>query len=218
MAVQPVIMPKLGAYTEDVLLTEWLVGGGSPGRAGSRRLRAGNRQDDGGGGGRDGRAAPSSCRGRREGADRNPGGADRRNRRGVRVDRREQRRRAHRRRNSCPWCGRGRRWQPVPRLHRARRRHHGGTQGGRRRGWVGERWGGGRAADVRRNRAVGPRRCAADFSPCAHPAHDARLLARPRARDHGLGPRRADRRPRCHGVGGGPLRSGAGLAVCDRGV
>ena len=36
MAVQPVIMPKLGAYTEDVLLTEWLVGEGeevAPGRA-----------------------------------------------------------------------------------------------------------------------------------------------------------------------------------------
>ena len=25
MAVQPVIMPKLGAYTEDVLLAQWLV-------------------------------------------------------------------------------------------------------------------------------------------------------------------------------------------------
>ena len=29
MAVQPVIMPKLGAYTEDVLLTEWLVAEGA---------------------------------------------------------------------------------------------------------------------------------------------------------------------------------------------
>ena len=29
MAVQPGIMPKLGAYTEDVLLTEWLVAEGA---------------------------------------------------------------------------------------------------------------------------------------------------------------------------------------------
>jgi pyruvate dehydrogenase E2 component (dihydrolipoamide acetyltransferase) len=34
MAVQPVIMPKLGAYTEDVLLTEWLVGEGEEVAAG----------------------------------------------------------------------------------------------------------------------------------------------------------------------------------------
>ena len=36
MAVHPVIMPKLGAYTEDVLLSEWLVGEGrevAPGEA-----------------------------------------------------------------------------------------------------------------------------------------------------------------------------------------
>ena len=36
MAVHPVIMPKLGAYTEDVLLSEWLVAEGdevAPGRA-----------------------------------------------------------------------------------------------------------------------------------------------------------------------------------------
>jgi pyruvate/2-oxoglutarate dehydrogenase complex dihydrolipoamide acyltransferase (E2) component len=35
MAVQPVIMPKLGAYTEDVLLTEWLVGEGEEVAAGA---------------------------------------------------------------------------------------------------------------------------------------------------------------------------------------
>jgi pyruvate dehydrogenase E2 component (dihydrolipoamide acetyltransferase) len=35
MAVQPVIMPKLGAYTEDVLLTEWLVEEGEEVAAGA---------------------------------------------------------------------------------------------------------------------------------------------------------------------------------------
>src|SRR6202162_2906215 len=35
MAVQPVIMPKLGAYTEDVLLTEWLVDEGEEVAAGA---------------------------------------------------------------------------------------------------------------------------------------------------------------------------------------
>jgi pyruvate dehydrogenase E2 component (dihydrolipoamide acetyltransferase) len=35
MAVQPVIMPKLGAYTEDVLLTEWLVAEGEEVAAGA---------------------------------------------------------------------------------------------------------------------------------------------------------------------------------------
>ena len=36
MSVQPVIMPKLGAYTEDVLLSQWLVDEGAqvvPGKA-----------------------------------------------------------------------------------------------------------------------------------------------------------------------------------------
>jgi pyruvate dehydrogenase E2 component (dihydrolipoyllysine-residue acetyltransferase) len=36
MSVQPVIMPKLGAYVEDVLLAQWLVGEGeqvAPGKA-----------------------------------------------------------------------------------------------------------------------------------------------------------------------------------------
>ena len=40
MAVQPVIMPKLGAYTEDVLLTEWLVEEGEEVAPGARRVRA----------------------------------------------------------------------------------------------------------------------------------------------------------------------------------
>ena len=35
MAVQPLIMPKLGAYTEDVLLSEWLVGEGEEVAAGA---------------------------------------------------------------------------------------------------------------------------------------------------------------------------------------
>ena len=36
MSVEPVIMPKLGAYMDDVVLSEWLVGEGeqvAPGRA-----------------------------------------------------------------------------------------------------------------------------------------------------------------------------------------
>jgi pyruvate/2-oxoglutarate dehydrogenase complex dihydrolipoamide acyltransferase (E2) component len=38
MAVQPLIMPKLGAYTEDVLLSEWLVGEGEEVAAGTAVL------------------------------------------------------------------------------------------------------------------------------------------------------------------------------------
>jgi pyruvate/2-oxoglutarate dehydrogenase complex dihydrolipoamide acyltransferase (E2) component len=38
MAVQPLIMPKLGAYTEDVLLSEWLVGEGEEVVAGAAVL------------------------------------------------------------------------------------------------------------------------------------------------------------------------------------
>ena len=53
LAVHPVIMPKLGAYTDDVLLAGWLVGEGQQVRRRRLGLRARDGEDDGRGRGRD---------------------------------------------------------------------------------------------------------------------------------------------------------------------
>ena len=114
---QPVIMPKLGAYTEDVLLTEWLVDEGEEVAAGRGRPRARDRQDDRRGRGRERRLASTGSS--------RPGetvpigttvGADRRDARGVRGARQPA---------SAGDGERGDETQPVPRLHRPRRRDGG---------------------------------------------------------------------------------------------
>ena len=116
MAVQPVIMPKLGAYTEDVLLAGWLVEEGEEVAAGAVVLRAGDRQDDGRGRGRDVRVVAPARRRRatRCRSGRRSGSSPRRARSTRRFSWQERDRRSRPRR--------GRSLQPVPRLHRPGRR------------------------------------------------------------------------------------------------
>ena len=83
MAV-PVIMPKLGAYTDDVLLVAWLVDEGDEVEPGRVVLRARDRQDERGGRGRERRLGASPRRRGAGGSDRHDRGADRRDARGVR--------------------------------------------------------------------------------------------------------------------------------------
>ena len=150
-------MPKLGAYTDDVLLAEWLVGEGEEVEPGARRARARDREDEGRGRGRERRLGPPPCRRRaRRFRSARPSAliAETREEYDALAAR-------HGRRRSGGRTGRRR--QPVPRLHRPRRWREPWRAGGRR--GSGQPVGAG-GADAR---SGAPRRCAA------------RRAARPRA-------------------------------------
>ena len=91
-------MPKLGAYTDDVLLVEWLVDEGEQVAAGRRRARARDREDDRRGRGRERGLRPPARRRGRAVPIGTTVGADRRDARGVRGARGRRGRRRTRRR------------------------------------------------------------------------------------------------------------------------
>ena len=185
MAVHPVIMPKLGAYTEDVLLAEWLVAEGQQVAAGgvvleleTEKTTAEVEADAGGfvhrlvAGGRDGpdrRRRSALIAETREEYDALAGGCSRDGRRGAADER-----------------------QPVPRLHRPRRRPRSRRRRARRplAGAPRLRPAPGAAAPL-----VSPR-ARALLQELGFTLEDAREIA-------GLRPGRPHRRPRRRGLGRG---------------
>ena len=193
--MQPLIMPKLGAYTEDVLLAEWLVEEGEEVDAGRRRLRARDRQDERRGRGRDRRLGSSPRRSRADGSrSADDGRAHRRDAGRVRVVAAHRRRRVRTRS-----ARRGRGWHPVPRLHRPRWRSDGRPGGGC--GVARHCWSRRAARPASAGRGAGAWTAPARLAACARRAREARPHARRRARDRRLRARWPHPRPRRHRVG-----------------